>query len=361
MELKYKPDFERAKKYFEAFWQKEVIDRPLVSITAPGKNGSWPDYHEINCVNTFRARGDRDDTLRLLEGYERYAAGITWMGEAIPYVQMDFGPDMFASFFGAEIQASDSVATTWSVPSVTDWTAFDGKMDTSEGSYYDYFFKTLRWAAEFSEGKFLISCPDIHANLDALSALRGPQNLCFDLMDCPGEVEEALRRVRAEFKPLWDNIFNTLRAHERGSLGWIPTYSSGRFATLQCDAICLIGPPQARRFVIPALVEECGYMDSVSYHFDGKEALPHLEDILAIDGIDVIQWVPGDGQPRSIEWMDLLHRIQAAGKGLWIYDWTAEEIKSRFKELKPEGLIFSVGVNSIDEGEELLEHLVKNM
>ena len=85
MELKYKPDFERAKKYFEAFWQKEVIDRPLVSITAPGKNGSWPDYHEINCVNTFRARGDRDETLRLLEGYERYVAGITWMGEAIPY------------------------------------------------------------------------------------------------------------------------------------------------------------------------------------------------------------------------------------------------------------------------------------
>ena len=30
-------DFERIKQRFEAFWQKEIIDRPLIAITAPKK------------------------------------------------------------------------------------------------------------------------------------------------------------------------------------------------------------------------------------------------------------------------------------------------------------------------------------
>ena len=38
MDIKYKPDFERAKTYWKAFWEKEVIDRPLISITAPKDN-----------------------------------------------------------------------------------------------------------------------------------------------------------------------------------------------------------------------------------------------------------------------------------------------------------------------------------
>ena len=71
--------------------------------------------------------------------------------------------------------------------------------------------------------------------------------------------------------------------------------------------------------------------------------------------------VPGDGQPRTLEWMELLHKIQAAGKGLWLYDWTAEEIKRHFKELKPEKLVFSVDVASEDEAVELLDYLKDHM
>jgi succinate dehydrogenase flavin-adding protein (antitoxin of CptAB toxin-antitoxin module) len=63
------------------------------------------------------------------------------------------------------------------------------------------------------------------------------------------------------------------------------------------------------------LLKKLHFLDHCVYHYDGKGALGHLDDILAIPDIDVIQWVPGDGNPRSIEWMDLLHKIQAAGKG----------------------------------------------
>ncbi len=116
-----------------------------------------------------------------------------------------------------------------------------------------------------------------------------------------------------------------------------------------------------RTFAIPAIEYEVNHLKHCVYHYDGKEALGHLDDILAIKGIDVIQWVPGSGNPRSIEWMDLLKRIQKAGKGLWIYDWSAEEIKQHFKELKPEGLLFQVTAGSAEEADGLIGYVKKNM
>jgi len=147
-----------------------------------------------------------------------------------------------------------------------------------------------------------------------------------------------------------------------GSIGWIPAYCpTGRFATIQCDFSYLMSPAQAREFVIPAIAEEASSLDHCIYHYDGKEALGHLDDILSIKEIDVIQWVPGDGQPRSIEWMDLLKKIQKAGKGLQIYDWTNQEIIEHFKDLSPEGVFYCTEASSQKEADELIKTIKAKM
>ncbi|MHB1484694.1 MAG: hypothetical protein ACYCYI_08520 [Saccharofermentanales bacterium] len=361
MELKYKPDFKESFKYWDALWQREVIDRPLLCVTAPRKGyESGRKWHDVTSRTTLAAKTQAGYDA-LLGSYDEYARSTAFLGEAIPFCMFDFGPDMYAALFGAEIFSSDTVETTWVHPIVEDWDRFDGTIKKGKGTVYDDYMKILKYATDFSEGKFLLSVPDMHSNMDALSALRGPQNLCFDLMDHPDEVEDALLKVRATYKPFYDELFETGNMKERGSIGWIPTYSAGRFATVQCDFSCMIGPEPMSRYVIPSLEEEVSYLDNACYHYDGKEALIHLDKILAISGIDMIQWVPGDGNPRSIEWMDLLHKIQAAGKGLWIYDWTMEEIKTRFKELDPRGLVFSVNAASEDEGLEFIEYVTKHM
>ena len=33
--MRYKPDLEEAKRYWRAFWEKEIIDRPAMCVTAP--------------------------------------------------------------------------------------------------------------------------------------------------------------------------------------------------------------------------------------------------------------------------------------------------------------------------------------
>lgn len=129
--------------------------------------------------------------------------------------------------------------------------------------------------------------------MDAMSALRGPENLCYDLMDYPDEVEAALKRIRATYQPFLNEVYERGNMTRRGSVGWIPTYAQGRFATVQCDFSCLMSPEQGKRYVIPSIEEEVEALDHASYHYDGKEALVHLDNVLGIQGIGVIQWGSG--------------------------------------------------------------------
>jgi len=168
---------------------------------------------------------------------------------------------------------------------------------------------------------------------------------------------EALRKF---YIPIYEAVYEAGDMARRGTVGWAPTYCEGKFAVVQCDFMCMIGREPMREFLLPALEEETSYLDHCIYHYDGKEALHHIDDILALPGIDVIQWVPGDGNPQSMHWMELLHKIQKAGKGLWICDWNVEQIKQYHKELQPEGVVYQTGAASQKEAEDLLEYLRKN-
>jgi len=44
-----------------------------------------------------------------------------------------------------------------------------------------------------------------------------------------------------------------------------------------------------------------------------------VDSLLAIDELDGIQWVPGEGQPWGACWADLYCRILAAGKKVQLY------------------------------------------
>mgnify|MGYP005852940499 CR=1 FL=1 len=351
MELQYKPDFAVCKEYWAAFWQGEIIDRPLISVTAPKTGFTQPSTQD------FYMMGSDGNYQQALEKFEAWAAATYFGGEAIPCFDISFGPDQFSAFLGAELVHSADHHTSWVKPFVDGWMGVDLRLDRKPGGIWSRMCDFHRVAAQYSDGKFLITLPDLHSNMDCLSAIRGPQNLCMDLIDFPDEVTRVLRQVRLVYPEVCETLLSVGDMNRRGTTSWINAYCEGWYNVIQCDFLAMLSPKLARDFVLPALEEEANFWDHTIFHLDGPAALVHLDDILSIPAIDVIQWVPGDGQPRTIEWMDLLHKIQGAGKGLWLYDWTPEEIKTRFKELRPERLWFSVQVGSEREADELMEWL----
>jgi hypothetical protein len=356
MELEYKPDLDRAKTYWNAFWNREIIDRPCAYVIAPKDEA----MRKERPPHPPYMAGYDGQYQKALEAFDEWAASTYFGGEAVPFFDISFGPDQFSAFLGAELKTAEAEKTSWVKPFVADWKSVRIGLDRGDGSAWDRMLEYMRAAARFSEGKFLIGMLDLHSNMDSLSAIRGPEALCTDLIECPDEVERVLREVRALYAPVYEGIYEAGGMGLRGTIGWTPFYCEGRFATIQCDFICMISPEHARRFVIPALSEEASFLDHSVYHYDGPAALVHLDDILAIPEIDVIQWVPGAGSPPLVEWMDLLKKIQEAKKGLQIYDCSPEEVKAFHKELRPEGVLYCVSASSRQEADDLILWLKKN-
>jgi hypothetical protein len=360
MELKFKPDFEESKEAWRHFWAKEKWRRPLVHAVVPKtKKESDPIlglryYHAVTGL-----------TGKWLDAFDAHFDNHVYAAEALPYLAPDFGPDQFAAILGAPLKFDEaSKGTNWVEPIVEDWAEFLPKIKVSaDDKTWSGMLDLARMIARKAKGKYLVGVCDLHSNADTLSALRTPERLCMDFYDFPELVEEAMLAVRKMYRPVYETLYEASgMSRETGSCGWAPFWSEGRFATIQCDFICMVSPEISRKYIIPALEEEAVFLDNCVLHFDGPGALPHLDDVLAIKDIDVIQWVPGAGQPKMWEpaWRDVLRRCQKAGKGLQIYDITIEQAKTLHRELEPNGLLYCVSASTLKEVEDFCGWLEKN-
>lgn len=351
---KYKPDFEDTRLRWQAFWNKEIIDRPCTRIVTP-KTGA--DLYVYPASISFQHPDD--DLDYILRTHDEYLSSLFLGGEAVPEFYPNFGPDLYAAFFGADLVFRRQEGTSWVKPFVTDWKTDAADLEHPRGPWWEAALKISRAAHEYGGDNWVVGVFDLHSNMDCLSAARGPQDLMVDMMDCPDDVEAALNSVRRSYAPTFTKLYEAAGQDKTGCMSWLPYYCEGKFAMIQCDFICMISPAMSRRFVIPALEEEAQFLDHCCYHLDGPDALVHLDDLLAIDRIDAIQWVPGSGAPEIIEWMDVLKKIQSAGKSLYIGA-SPEEVRIFHKELRPDLVFYDVYAPTQQAAEETLDWLKTN-
>jgi len=353
MELIFKPNLDEALERWRAFWNQDFIKRPCVAVTAP-KEGA-----EQVPGPGYPIRPD-DDFDKVLDQAEASLACRYYAGEAMPFFEPSFGPDQLAAFVGARLDCSaDSSGTSWSVPFVESWEeALPLRLGQGNNSW-ERMLDLCRKAGERGEGRFLVGMLDLHSNLDWLAAIRDPIKTCIDLLDTPELVHRAMKNVRELYPHVYNAIYEAGNMAGRGTCGWLPYFCEGRYATTQSDFACLLSPAQFNQFVLPALEEECDFLDHSVYHYDGPVALQHFEAITGIRGLDGIQWTPGEGAKPMIEWMDLLKRFQATGKNVFV-NCSAEELKVFHRELEPNLVFYNVGVGSQTEADELLKWLEGN-
>lgn len=350
--LKYKPDFERAQKYWAAFWEKELLDRPCAVIWAKKTDTPSP-------KPGFMAV---DDALeKNLAVQDKFFETHDALGEAMPYFSPEFGPDQMAAFLGAPlIKSPDYVNTTWSEKIVTDWKK-TFPLEISEENIYWKTTKLLHQnSADYYKDKCLIANIDLHSNIDTLEGLRGAQELLFDIIDTPDLVCEAMIQVRKLYTKIYSDLYEFASKDKMGTISsWLHFYSSGKFNPVQADFICFLNPELFRKIVLPAIEEEVEYLDCSCFHLDGPDALNHIDDILSIKKLNAIQWVPGAGNKPQIQWVELFQKIQNAGKAVIVYG-SAEQIKEVHKELKPELVVYELWTDTIKDANDFLDWLKNN-
>ena len=105
----------------------------------------------------------------------------------------------------------------------------------------------------------------------------------------------------------------------RGYSDWSGILSASPTYMLQCDFAYMIGPDMFERFVMPELSRTCSRLPRSFYHLDGVGQLAHLDQLLSIDDLNGIQWVPGSGKGAWEEWNDVIKAICDGGKLAQVY------------------------------------------
>lgn len=351
MPLALKPDMAEATRRWEAFWEGELLDRPLL-ILACGKPGypfkSGEGYWEKNFGNVEE----------VVETALHNLSGIVWGAESIPAFWSSLGTDELGVFCGAKFVFGPHPGpdTVWCDHPVEDWDAWlPLKVQTQHPSYRR--MQELMGAAErVLGGKALAINIDSHANLDLLVSLRGSGRLCMDLYDRPEVIDRAVRNASEIFGEVWRTFAKIGKMDEHGYIHGC--YSPTPCYELASDFSALMGPEMFKRWVAPALEYEAGVVGRASYHWDGPDAIKHADMLLAIDRIKVFAYVPSPGR-RHVDHVDLYKKVQAAGKCVMVGG-SFDEAKAMHRELDPAKTGYSIGVANEKEMDEVVAWFRKN-
>jgi len=341
--LKLKQDYRDTVKRFEAFWNGDMIDRPIVRIHVPN-----PSRPPVTYTDNYFARIHNPLEV-IVDGLMENAGGVLYLGESLPCPNLSFGCDEIAAFCGGSLSFNENRHdTNWSTPFVDNWEDVMPIRIQRGNALWLRMQRLMDMCADAMKGRMLFSPLDLHTNMDLLLALRGAEKLCLDLIERPETIDAAMEQTMSVFNVIYG------RAYENYNLPGITGI------TLQCDFSCMISADMFRRFVLPYLEREAEYFRGrVFYHWDGPTALTHTEDLINSTGLYVMAFVPGAGNGPHSDYLDLYKKIQQGGKAVAVGG-TPDEVKFMHRHLQPEKTIYDVSAGSEKEANDILKWFGKN-
>ena len=344
-----KPDFDRCLQRIEAWFEREVLDRPPIRFY---KHNSQ--YEGGDALDRSRWASLQEcwfDVDYQIDAFERSIAGKTFHAETFPVFPPNLGPCVYSAFYVGRLDFAE--VTSWYEPALASLEDADRWPADFEVVRQNIYFQKLeeltRAALERCGGQYLVGYTDYHPSLDCVAAWRGPEILCLDMVMDAEKLARVIERSIHDFHRIFDYFDAMVKAAGQPSVTWLGIPSFDKLHIPSCDFASMISPRHFAEFSLPCLRREVQGMTRNIYHVDGKGVAQHLDLILSLPEIHAIQWVQGLGKDLAIQqWVPLLQRIIAAGKSV-VVDLQAGELDDFMAAIKPAGLFLCIGV---EEGQE---------
>lgn len=299
-----KERMEQVSEAYELWWEGK-LDRPLVHAHVRDAYGKCDDvFSPLQCYDFSMS------PEAVIDHIEAELSCQEYLGDGFPLVHMEeFGAGVVAAFCGAQYKYNK--ATVWFSPEremdlVDIHPVYDPNHPLVQRIKAIYKAGMERW-----DGQVLMGMIDLGGVLDILASLYGTENLLFALIDEPEQVERLVREIQTAWYAAYDDMAEVLKP-QKYFADWTGLMSATPSYTPQCDFCVMISNPMFRRFVLETLKVDAKRLSHTMYHLDGEGELTHLDDILAIEGLNAVQWVPvHQTLPEKIE---VCRRIMESGK-----------------------------------------------
>jgi hypothetical protein len=119
----------------------------------------------------------------------------------------------------------------------------------------------------------------------------------------------------------------------------------------------MFSPAMFKHFVVPALAEQCAWLDHSMFHLDGHQCIPHLDLLLDMEPLDAIEWTPDPQVPPggSPEWYPMYRKILEAGKSVQAINVKPEEVLPLLDAVGGKGMYIMTSFSSEAEAEALVK------
>ena len=342
MKVPYKDNWEETEARMRAWWQRKNIKRVPMSIgVVKAKPGAVPYVKAKDPKNMYC-----DAEFLATELKNRYG-GAYFPAESIPNYCFMLGYAFPGAFMNQKPYMDYN--TVW----------FKNSEDSLDTMPLDFDPKNDLWQNLLKVEKALLEVamqgiPVFIQPMDVISMVLGAEKTCFELVERPEMIKSCRDRLTVTFKKMFDESYALLNTKYKGSTGWLPIWSPGKYFPVQCDFSCMISADMFEEFVTPELEDLTTFLDNSIYHLDGVGALHHLPRLLKFEKLDAIQWTAGAGKPEGMYWKDLYKQILEGGKGAFA-SMPAKEVEEALKTLPREGLWISTSVGTIEEANELIK------
>ncbi|MCU0644597.1 MAG: hypothetical protein MUC94_10080 [bacterium] len=285
-------------------------------------------------------------TLNTIESTNYY-------GQAIPFHYVDFGASAMPCALGAEPEFVNK-ETVWAHPNRD---SIDDLMDISlddNNFCYRTILEITKKSVQLSTDHHLVAPFALGGIGDNLAGLYGTENMLMDMKLQPAKVKHVMGRLKYIWIEAFECIQNIIqKAQNRGSIGWAGIWAPGTTFPIQEDFSYMISPTMFKEFCLPHIWDIIDILDYPFYHLDGGGAIPHLNELLKIEKLKVIQWQPGAGKERLFQWYDLIRHILEKGKSVQVYA-QADEVDDLVKKVGARGLLIVCPNISIQEADWLM-------
>ncbi len=349
----WKENWETTKRHFLGWWRQDDLvlsgtPLPLAQPREPVADpGDAPDATFFYTQPEWKARWNHH---RL--------AQQAFPADMLPVADTDIGPGSLALYMGGDAVLSDE--TVWYTPLIPpgDPEGNPPLRFNPKSHWWKIQAATLSACSELARGKYAVGCPDLVENIDILAALRDPQQLLIDMIERPAWVQKKVDEVNQVFFEAYERVYEIIQLADGSSVfGAFRLWGPGKVAKVQCDTAAMFSPRMFERFVIPALTEQCAWLDHSMFHLDGHQCIPHLDLLLDIESLDAIEWTPDPQVPSggSPTWYPLYRRILASGKSVQAIGVKPEEVVPLLDAVGGKGMYIMTSFSSRAEAEQLAE------
>jgi hypothetical protein len=192
-----------------------------------------------------------------------------------------------------------------------------------------------------------VSLPVMHGPLDLLSAVKGPDRLCVDLLDRPADVRQAMAGVTKIWIAAARALLSVSPAFQGGMCSRMKIWLPGPAVTLQDDATALLSPACYSEFVQPF---EQKIIHSFPYHtYHSHSTSAHLlERVAGLQDLTSIQITLDPNGPPRPKLREIIEKVLQK-KPVLLCVWDREWAEWCEAEFRPAGVCIAYIIRNDDD------------